>query len=321
MDKELQYHTIVKYLQHALPESEAQALRNQIASDPELALEVNIVQLELETGSVLFDQEMEAQMAAWDAEDMAPSFAGTQDADTAKKNSTFERLGRLNRALIISILAACFLGFAAIGFGLWKAGKQVEPTLPTEIQENKINENPTDPQNTDTENNAPTTSNKLFADNLSSNRNTIQTYLGSPLSDIRNNKSQTEGDPLTPGIKAYEADSLLTALQLWDAVAKTDKDYAVYAWHYMAYTELQLSISPKTQHATERLNHAIQLCNAVLKEKDYDQIWPSAQWALMMAYLAKEGKDNAAFKSLLDKNTKVDAYKEQTEALKKLLNL
>jgi hypothetical protein len=322
MDKELQYHTIVKYLQHALPESEAQALRNQIASNPELALEVKIVQLELETGGALFDQEMEAQMAAWDAEDMAPDFAGKQDLDAAKKNSVFERLKRLNRRLISTILAVFMLGIAVIGIGIWLAGDRT-PKPQNEIQENKTNETPNN-QSAPKENpdkSAPVPTNKLFADNLSSNRSTIQNYLGSPLSDIRNTKSETQEDPLTPGIKTYQDGNLLKALQLWDVVAKTDKDYAVYAWHYMAYAELQLSLLPKTQNASERLNHAIQLCNAVLKDDDYVQIWPSAQWALMMAYLAKEGKDSAVFKSLLDKNAKVDVYKNQVKQLKKALDL
>lgn len=321
MDQEL-YQKISDFLDQKLSEPEVRQFSAQMAEDADLALAVKMVQLEREVAGELFDQELEAQMAAWDAEASATNHtrpdaengvvSSTLPSESTTSRTPFPRGLRLPLLVVVGLLL--YAGWRLSGNytrgDTHKEQPQVPPTPPnddtTTTQLPPVAQDKHRPQS------------NLYAGIPDARKTLIQKNITGLFSNISYTKSAGTDDPLRPGIDAYNQRAFKNAYVLWDSLSRRNEDYSGYAKHYMAYAALQLAIQlPDPSEQLKYIKTARQLCTEVLSNPDYDQIWPSVRWALTMTWLAEQGGNGVDFQRSLKEIEAVDAYKERVDLLRK----
>ncbi|HMQ90359.1 MAG TPA: hypothetical protein PKB07_22315, partial [Flavilitoribacter sp.] len=65
---EQQFYEIERFLLGEMPEAEAVEFRRRIADNPELAMAVEMQQMELDAGEVLIEEQLRGDMARWKEE-------------------------------------------------------------------------------------------------------------------------------------------------------------------------------------------------------------------------------------------------------------
>jgi hypothetical protein len=240
MKNEQLYDQIEAYLKGALSAEERAAVEQEIASNPEAALELQLQQVELDAMEVLLEQDLRSKASRWLAEDDAPPPAAPESAPPASGKRRFP----LWPAVMLGAVAVL-----AVLIWQWKLSSGL-PELEEKKTEQPAVQNPDPPgpiaddeppaipsQNTPPPDTRPPAQ--------SPEKKAVFAAAGSfyedlPLSNVRKGEPrQADEDPLAAATRAYEQKQFRQALTLLNEVP-AGSSYAVRALELKAHVLYQL---------------------------------------------------------------------------------
>ncbi len=238
MHKEELYNKIEAYLKGTLPPEERAAVKQEIASNPEAALELQLQQVELEAMEFLLEQDLRTKASHWLAEDDAPPPAAPGAVPPAPHTRRF---------LLWPVVA---LGVVAVLAVLVWQLKPVTPPLP-ELEGIKTE----NPAVQDANQSGPIAEPTIQAESMppadtrppvkNAEKKAVFAAAGSfyedlPLSNVRKGEpGQADEDPIAAAFRAYEQKQFRQALTLLNEVP-AGSSFAVRALELKAHVLYQL---------------------------------------------------------------------------------
>jgi tetratricopeptide (TPR) repeat protein len=237
MNKEQQFNIIEAYLKGTHPPEDRAAVEQEIASNPEAALELQLQQVELDAMEVLLEQDLRNKASRWLAEDDAtPPPTTPGDAPPAPRTRRFSPWPFVGLG-IIAVLAVL----------IWQTNPGT--TTPPELEDKKIEP----PSVQDADPSGPIAEPSIPAESTSDTRPPVKSaekravyaaaesfYEDLPLSNVRNGEPrQTDEDPLAATTRAYEQKQFRQALTLLNEVPAGNSS-AVRALELKAHILYQL---------------------------------------------------------------------------------
>ncbi|HMQ60229.1 MAG TPA: hypothetical protein PKE06_06130 [Flavilitoribacter sp.] len=288
---EQQFYEIERFLLGEMPEAEAVEFRRRIADNPELAMAVEMQQMELDAGEVLIEEQLRGDMARWKEE-------GQPDHKPRGKNRNW----------------IWGIGLLVAGLGVWALVAVLQPGGPAPGQEPAPPEKPVSNElapklpvaenQPDDPGNAPTqqqeTGNEKAQDQspVREKNNTTtgnarylavvgDFYEDLDAANLRGAGNNGQNDPLAPALTAYENRQYEEALKAADQFGKGNS-YYIRAQEIKAHALFQLKAYDKSAAVFQSIGRS--------GLPPYNE---RAQWNELLCYAARYPADKAQFEAVL----------------------
>lgn len=295
MHDEKLYDKIEAYLKGTLSEEERAAVEREIQNNPDVALELELQQVELDAMEVLLERDLRGKVNQWLDEDEPPPPSGSDTPPTPPAS----RLGRLWIAALLGVVVV----LAVVAWRMDWFGYKSEsvPTEKTSTEKENSNQptpgpiaTPDEPTNPEKSAATPKPSPEIRSVPQSPPAaGGMMAYAGKfyedlPLGNIRKGSpSEEDQDPLSDAVNAYEKKQYRRAFELLNEEPE-GSGYAIRALEMKAHTLYHLKNYKESAAAFEAV--------AATELPPYAE---RAQWNQLVCYTAQYPTTKTAFDALM----------------------